>query len=81
MGASELGRKGRRSLEHPTFAWRWKESLRSLYKEYQKLMLSVYGPGLQFEACHRKACVQVLLDASSAAHSKKEHKAFKEVVK
>ena len=44
-------------------------------------MLCAYGPRLQFESSHRKACVQVLLDASSAVHSTKDHKAFKEAVK
>ena len=80
MGTNEPGSMDRRSFEHSTFARRWKDALRSLYKEYQKVMLSVYGPRLQFKACHSKACVQVLLDASSAANFTKEHRAFKEAV-
>ena len=82
MGAGESATKDRRSLEHSTFARKWKEQIKSSYKMYQQLMFCCYGPTFQFEASSRKACVQFLLYASSAVtvHSKKDHKAFKDAV-
>jgi hypothetical protein len=70
----------RRSLETCRFAQQWQAHLKSLYKEYQKRQLCVYGAKTQFEATHRKACVQALVDSSNAVHSKKDHKAIKEAV-
>ena len=75
-----VAKKDRRSLENCAFARTWRALLKATYKEYQKLLLCVYGPKFQFESSHRKACVQALLDASSAVHSKKDHKAFKAAV-
>ena len=77
-----VAKKDRRSLENCAFARTWRVLLKATYKEYQKLtlMLCVYGPKFQFESSHRKACVQALLDASFAVHSKKDHKAFKAAV-
>ena len=80
MGAGESATKDRRSLEHSTFARKWKEQIKSSYKMYQQLMFCCYGPKFQFEAASRKACIQLLLDASAAVHSKKDHKAFKDAV-
>ena len=73
-------KKDRLSIEHCAFAQCNRENLKSVYKEYQKILLCVFGPSFQFESCHRKACLQALLDASSALHSKKDNKAFKEAV-
>ncbi len=80
MGAGELAAKDRRSLEHSAFARKWKEQIKSSYKMYQQLMFCCYGAKFQFEASSRKACVQLILDASAAVHSKKDHKAFKDAV-
>ncbi len=56
-GLSEPAKKDRSSFEHFAFAQLWQEQLKSTYKEYQKLMLCVYGARLQFEAHHRKSSV------------------------
>ena len=74
-------KKDKRSLENCPFAHKWRELLKAVYKEYQKILLCAYGARFQFESSHRRANVQALLDASFAVHSKKDHKAFKEAVK
>ncbi len=81
MGDNEPKKdRDRRSLETCRFAQQWRSHLKSLYKEYQKRQLCVYGARFQFESTHRKACVQILLDSSNAVHSKTDHKAFKQAV-
>ncbi len=80
MGTGESAAKDRRSLEHSAFARKWKEQIKSSYKMYQHLMFCCYGPKFQSEASSCKACVQLLLDASTAVHSNKDHKAFKDAV-
>jgi hypothetical protein len=70
----------RLSIKASNFAEIHKKALRPIYKYYQALQFSIYGPHFQWGRARRKQCVRLLLDAARECHNAATYAKFRTAV-